>query len=86
MMFPHSNFSVSLQNQALIAAYNEFKNSGRDGATDWIKVSKRLGGKRSSLSARTHYVNVLMPRMNENRRDGKWTAEEVAFSMPHPLA
>lgn len=62
----------------MLAAYEEFKNAGRDGGADWIAVSDRLGGARSALAARTHFVNVLMPKQRLEKQVGQWDPQEVS--------
>jgi hypothetical protein len=69
---------LSVQDAALMAAYEECKHAGREGGVDWIGVSERMGSTRSALAARTHFVNVLMPKNLQEKQLGQWDPQEVS--------
>jgi hypothetical protein len=67
-----------VQDAALLAAYEECKHAGREGGVDWVGVSERMGSTRSALAARTHFVNVLMPKSTQEKQLGQWDPQEVS--------
>jgi hypothetical protein len=69
---------IYMQDDALIAAYEEFKNARRNGQPDWKAIAARMGDERLPKAYRQRYTVVLLPRrLTACANHGAWTAEEV---------
>lgn len=66
-----------LQDEMLKNAVSEFQGPNGN-VIDWIKVSERLKGVRSSHQCNHRWHGFLKPKLHGNLKQGPWSEEEVS--------